>query len=47
MRSHDLSCDPELVRRREPGVEYYIDHAHNRFYILTNAGEDREYKVTK
>ncbi len=46
MSSHDLSCDPVLVLQRQPGVEYYLDHAHNRFYVLTNFGSDGEYKVS-
>lgn len=45
MRAHDLSHDPILVRKRQPRVEYYMDHAHGRFYILTNAGQEGEYEV--
>lgn len=36
---------PTLVRPREELVEYYIDHAHACFYVLTNLGSDQEYKV--
>ena len=45
MRSHDLSRDPELVRGRRPNVEYFMEHAHNRFYVLTNTGTTGEYQV--
>ena len=40
-----LPSMPTLVRRREELVEYYMDHAHDRFYVLTNLGVDAEYKV--
>ena len=45
MKSHDLVGNLELVRRREPMIEYYIEHAHDKFYIFTNIGTDREYKA--
>eukprot|EP00731_Ephydatia_muelleri_P006973 Em0003g1221a len=36
---------PILVRQREELVEYYVDHAHDHFYVLTNLGLDCEYKL--
>ena len=40
------SCEPLLVRPREEGVEYYMEHGHNDiFYILTNAPSGCYYKV--
>ena len=45
MKSHDLVGNLELVRWREPMIEYYIEHAHDKFYIFTNIGTDREYKA--
>ena len=29
------------------GVHYYVDHAHERFYMLTNEGKDSEFKVCR
>ena len=46
MKSHDLVRSLELVRQREPMIEYYIEHAHDKFYIFTNIGTDREYKAS-
>jgi oligopeptidase B len=28
--------EPQLFQARRPGHEYYVDHGHQRFYILTN-----------
>ena len=33
---------PRLVRPLQSGVHYYIDHAHNRFYILTDFNSEYE-----
>ena len=35
----------QLVRKRQPRMEYYVDHAHGQFYVLSNVGEDKEFKV--
>ena len=52
VKSHDLvqkSCDlsqlPILLRPRQDYVEYYVEHAHDRFYVFTNLGQEMEYKV--
>jgi oligopeptidase B len=38
---------PHLVRTREPGVEYYVEHAHGILYILTNAGSGGELELAQ
>jgi protease II len=45
MESRDLSTDTKIVKPRLPGVEYFVEHAHDRFYILTNCGHNGEYQV--
>ena len=35
----------QLVRKRQPRIEYYIDHAHGQFYVLSNNSENKEFKV--
>ena len=45
LQTDRLTDAPLLVRAREPLVEYYVDHAHGHFYVFTNVGSDREYKV--
>ncbi len=49
MRSVDVEagvCEPLLVRAREERVEYYMEHGHGVFYILTNASDHHYYQVT-
>ncbi len=49
MRSVDVEagvCEPLLVRAREERVEYYMEHGHDVFYILTNASDHHYYQVT-
>ena len=31
----------------QPGVCYYVEHAHNRFYILSNAKSTDEFMVVE
>lgn len=50
MRASELPLDClysnlHLVRERQPRVEYYVDHAHGQFYILSNDSESKEFKV--
>ena len=33
----DVGAAPTLLRRRRPGVEYYVDHAGDAFYLVTNS----------
>ncbi len=48
LSSSDLTgAQPFLVRPREKKVEYYVDSAHDQFYIFTNAGPEKEYKVSR
>lgn len=43
----DLIAEHELmrVRQRQEMVEYYVDHAHGQFYIITNSNALQEYQV--
>ncbi len=33
------------VRERREFIEYYLDHAHDQFYVFTNSVPSREYQV--
>ncbi|KAI8337785.1 prolyl oligopeptidase family-domain-containing protein [Blakeslea trispora] len=48
---HDFSTSSKplihLVEPRVPGVEYYVDHHHDNFYILTNADGATNFKLVK
>ena len=46
LSSERLLDPPLLLRPREHKVEYYVDHAHDQFYVFTNWGPEREYKVS-
>ena len=35
----------QLVRAREPGIEYYVEHSQDSFYILTNYPDGGNYQV--
>ncbi|WP_102959224.1 S9 family peptidase [Mangrovicella endophytica] len=39
------AAEPRLVAERETGVEYSIDEADGRLYILTNADNARDFKI--
>jgi oligopeptidase B len=39
--------EPRLVRARESGVEYFVDHSGEHFYIVTNADGATNYKVPR
>lgn len=50
MRTNELPLDClhgnlQLVQKRQPRVEYYVDHAHGQFYMLSNDNGDKEFKV--
>ncbi|ORX61634.1 hypothetical protein DM01DRAFT_1126440 [Hesseltinella vesiculosa] len=36
-----------LIEPRQPGLEYYVDHHHDAFYILTNAHGATNFKLMK
>ncbi|KAI9485530.1 MAG: prolyl oligopeptidase family-domain-containing protein [Benjaminiella poitrasii] len=36
-----------LVEPRMPGIEYYVDHHNDSFYILTNVDDARNFKLVK
>ncbi|KAI7902802.1 prolyl oligopeptidase family-domain-containing protein, partial [Cokeromyces recurvatus] len=36
-----------LVEPRQPGIEYYVDHHNDTFYILTNADNAKNFKLVK
>lgn len=42
-----LGEKPRLVRPMQQGVWYYMEHAHNRFYVLSNINSNEEFKVIK
>ncbi|PHZ09537.1 uncharacterized protein RHIMIDRAFT_246132 [Rhizopus microsporus ATCC 52813] len=48
---HDFSDNKlpqvQLIRAREPGLEYYVDHHHDRFYVLTNADNAKNFKLVQ
>ncbi|KAG1383270.1 hypothetical protein G6F61_001522 [Rhizopus arrhizus] len=37
----------QLIRPREIGLEYYVDHHNDRFYILTNADNAKNFKLVE
>ncbi len=43
--ANDPLTAPKLVAKREPGVQYSLTEAGDRFYILTNAGGAKDFKV--
>lgn len=49
--SHDFAQKTapklQLVKPRVPGVEYYVDHHDNTFYILTNADDAKNFKLVQ
>ncbi|KAF9149352.1 hypothetical protein BG015_008864 [Linnemannia schmuckeri] len=49
--SHDFSMGvlPEMtvIAPREEGVEYYVDHHDDHFYILTNANPKKNFRVMR
>ncbi|KAI8976952.1 prolyl oligopeptidase family-domain-containing protein, partial [Pilobolus umbonatus] len=46
---HDFSTPApiQLIKPRVPGVEYYVDHHDDTFYILTNADHARNFKLVR
>lgn len=40
-----LSNNLKLVKKCQPRIEYYMDHAHGQFYVFTNDSENKEFKV--
>ncbi|KAL0138712.1 prolyl oligopeptidase [Mucor lusitanicus] len=49
--SHDFTHKTvpklQLVKPRVPGVEYYVDHHDDTFYILTNADDAKNFKLVQ
>ena len=41
----ELATPPLLVKPVKQGLYYFMEHAHDQFYILTNYGQDKEFKV--
>eukprot|EP00742_Colponemidia_sp_Colp-10_P008004 GILJ01008636.1.p1 GENE.GILJ01008636.1~~GILJ01008636.1.p1 ORF type:complete len:776 (+),score=84.22 GILJ01008636.1:21-2348(+) len=37
--------NPILVERRQPGIEYYLEHRGDKFYIITNADGAENFKI--
>ncbi|RUP44284.1 prolyl oligopeptidase family-domain-containing protein, partial [Jimgerdemannia flammicorona] len=48
---HDVSKGDtpplKLIERRSSGIEYYVDHHDDHFYILTNADESGNFKLVR
>jgi hypothetical protein len=42
----ETKASAQLVRAREPGIEYYVEHCHDLFYILTNYPDGGNYQVS-
>ncbi|KAL1921227.1 uncharacterized protein VTP21DRAFT_10943 [Calcarisporiella thermophila] len=38
---------PQVIEPRQEGVEYYVDHHENQFYILTNTSSTGEFKLVQ
>ena len=38
-------AEPTLIAPRETAVEYHVDEAHGTFFILTNAGGAKDFKI--
>ena len=45
VKESDPWAEPMLLRPRETGVEYFVDHGRAGFYIVTNADGAVGYKV--
>jgi oligopeptidase B len=37
--------EPVIFRKREKGLEYYVDHCNGKFYIRTNEGDARNFCI--
>ncbi|RUS14095.1 LOW QUALITY PROTEIN: hypothetical protein BC937DRAFT_94347, partial [Endogone sp. FLAS-F59071] len=37
----------KVIERRSSGIQYYVDHHDDHFYILTNADESGNFKLTR
>ncbi|KAF4032454.1 Prolyl oligopeptidase family [Phytophthora infestans] len=42
---HDVTAQPQLLRRREAGTLYFADHAAGQFFVVTNADGALNYKI--
>ena len=38
-------AEPTLVATRETAIEYSVDEAHGQFFILTNAGDAKDFRI--
>jgi oligopeptidase B len=38
-------AQPTLVAKRETAIEYSVDEAHGQFFILTNSGDAKDYRI--
>ncbi|MDM9627122.1 S9 family peptidase [Rhizobium sp. S152] len=45
LSTRDLTAEPKLVARREEGIEYSMTEGGNVFYILTNDGDAKDFKI--
>ena len=43
--SADTKASAQLVRAREAGTEYYVEHCGDSFYVLTNYPDGGNYQV--
>ena len=43
--SADTKASAQLVRAREAGIEYYVEHCDDLFYVLTNYPDGGNYRV--
>ncbi|CEG46139.1 oligopeptidase b [Plasmopara halstedii] len=45
LESHDLNAKPQVFRKRESGTLYFVDHAAEQFFIITNANGAQNYQI--
>ncbi len=45
LSTKDLTAEPALVAEREEGIEYSMTEGGDVFYILTNAGDAKDFKI--
>jgi oligopeptidase B len=47
LSTKDLTAEPQLVAEREEGIEYAMTEGGDVFYILTNAGGAKDFKIVE
>ena len=47
LSTKDLTAEPQLVAEREEGIEYAMTEGGDVFYILTNAGDAKDFKIVE